>query len=71
MTEAIKRTAHRIINEIYSDLEAACAEFDEQLDAESLADSVGDRLHDELAEYGEMPYTERRAIVMSVCKQYC
>lgn len=70
MSQAIKQEAAVIINEIYSDLEAACTEMGESLDAESLADSVGDRLHDNSEEYRSMPYPQRRALVLQVCKQY-
>lgn len=64
MSQAIKQEAAVIINEIYSDLEAACAEMGESLDAESLADSVGDRMYDNSEEYRSMPYPQRRALVL-------
>ena len=60
-----------IIQEIYSDTEAACAQFGESLDAESLADGVGDRLCDTSAAYLAMPYERRRALVLKICKEYC
>lgn len=71
MSQAIKQEAAIIINEVYSDLESSLADFGETLDAESLADTVGDRLHDSSEEYRSMPYPERRALVLQVCKQYC
>lgn len=60
----------QIINDIMPDLEQACSEMGESLDAESLADAVGDRMHDNSEEYRNMPYLERRAIVLAVCKEY-
>jgi len=60
-----------IIEEVYSDLEAACAEMGETLDAESLADCVGDRMCDTSAEYRAMPYAQRRAIVLKIARLYC
>ena len=60
-----------IVQEVYMDLEAACAEFGESLDAESLADTIGDRMHDESAEYRAMPYAQRRALTLKVAQQYC
>lgn len=60
----------QIINEIMPDLEQACAEMGEGLDAGSLADAVGDRMFDDCEEYRNMPYPERRAIVLEVCKEY-
>ena len=59
-----------IISDIYLDLEAAVAECGEELDAETLADSVGDRMFDDVPEYRAMPYAERRALVLNLCKQY-
>lgn len=71
MSQNIRQEAARIINEVYSDLEGACAEMGESLDAESLADTVGDRLIDSNEEYRNMPYAQRRALVLGVCRQYC
>jgi hypothetical protein len=70
MSQAIKSAAVQIINDVHSDLVASLAECGEELDAESLADTVGDRLHDTSEEYRSMPYPERRALVVSICKQY-
>lgn len=70
MSQEIKSAAVQIINDVHSDLVAALAECGEELDAEGLADTVGDRLFDTSEEYRNMPYPERRALVLSVCKQY-
>ena len=61
----------QIINDVYSDLEAAVAECGETLDAEGLADCVGDRMHDDSAEYRAMPYAQRRAMTLRIAQQYC
>ncbi len=66
----MKQQIRNIIQEIYMDLEAACAECGEQLDAESLADAVGDRMCDESADYRAMPYAQRRNLVLTICQQY-
>lgn len=60
-----------IINEVYSDLEAACVESGEKLDAESLADCVGDRMIDCCEEYRNTPYNQRRSLVLQICREYC
>lgn len=70
MSQAIRQQAAQIINDIHADLEAACAEVGESLDAESLADSVGDRLHDTSEEYRGLPWPQRRGLVLAVCEQY-
>lgn len=59
-----------IIQEVFMDLEAACAEVGEHLDAENLADCVGDRMCDISKEYLAIPYAQRRAIVLQICKEY-
>jgi len=60
----------QIIADIHCDLFAACAEVGETLDAEGLADAVGDRMHDESEEYRNMPYEQRRAIVLRIAREY-
>lgn len=67
----MKNEMRAIIQDIYCDLEAACAECGEALDAESLADAVGDRMHDTSEEYRAMPWEQRHALTMSVCSEYC
>ena len=60
-----------IISDIYYDLKEAIESYGGgELDAESLADSVGDRLHDDCPEYRTMSYDEGRAIVLKICKEY-
>lgn len=66
----MEQQIRQIINDVYSDLEAALAECGETLCAEGLADCVGDRMHDLSEEYRSMPYPQRRALVLQVCQQY-
>ena len=60
----------QIVQDCFMDLEAACQECGEQLDAESLADFIGDRMCDESAEYRAMPYAKRRALTLKIARQY-
>ena len=66
----MEQRMREIVQEVFFDLEAACAEFGETLDAESLADTIGDRMHDESAEYRAMPWEQRRAMTLRVAQQY-
>ena len=59
-----------IINEVFYDLQQACAEVGEDLDADSLADTVCDRMFDSDPNYRNMPYDQRRALVLGICKEY-
>ena len=61
---------HAYVNDVFHDLEQACQECGESLCAEGLADAIGDHMYDISAEYRAMPYEERRAIALSVAKQY-
>ena len=56
-----------IINEVFYDLQEALGE---DLDAESLADTVADRMHDLSEDYRTAAYAERRALVLKICQQY-
>lgn len=59
-----------IINDVFYDLQQACAEVGEDLDAEGLADTVCDRMFDSDPNYRKLPYEERRALVLGICKEY-
>lgn len=59
-----------IINDVFYDLQAALAECGEEVTAEDLADTVGDRMYDLSDEYRTAPYAERRAFVLNICKEY-
>ena len=67
----MEQRIREIIAEVYSDLVKACAYVKEELDAESLADVVGDRMYDESEEYRNMPYAESRAMTLRVAELYC
>ena len=58
------------INDVFYDLEQACAESGESLCAEGLADAVGDHMYDVSAEYRAMPYDQRRAMTIRITQQY-
>lgn len=66
----MEQQIHSIIQEIFYDLQACCEEAGERLCAEGLTDAVGDRMHDDNAEYRTMPYEQRRAMVFKICRQY-
>ena len=64
----MEQQMREIVADVYWDLQEACGE---DLDAESLADCIGDRMHDLSAEYRAMPYAERRAMTLRVAGEYC
>ena len=66
----MEQVMRRFVEECFYDLQAACAECGEELDAEGLADFLGDRMHDESAEYRAMPWEQRRAMTLRVAQQY-
>ena len=66
----MEQRMREIVQEVFFDLEAACAECGEALDAESLADFIGDRMADESLEYRAMPWEQRRAMTLRVAQQY-
>ena len=57
-----------IISEVYYDLGI---DSYGRVDAETLADTVADRMHDDCPEYRNTPFKDRRALVMSICSEYC
>lgn len=67
----MEQQMREIVQEVFYDLQAACEEFGDGLDAETLADTIGDRMCDQSAEYRAMPYEQRRAITLRVAQQYC
>lgn len=67
----MQQQIRQIINDIYPDLSEAIAACGEELDAESLADSVGDRMFDTSEEYRAMPYEQRRAMTLKIAREYC
>lgn len=59
-----------IVQEVYYDLLEAVGACGEELDAETLADTIGDRMHDESPEYRSMPWEQRRALTLNIARQY-
>lgn len=66
----MEQKMREIVQEVFYDLQAACAECGEDLDAESLADTIGDRMHDLNAEYRSLPYKQRREMTLRVAREY-
>ena len=60
----------QIINEIFSDLQQACADSGEPLCAEALTDCLEDRMCDENKEYRAMPWEKRRAMTLRIAREY-
>lgn len=56
-----------IVQEVFYDLQA---ELGDDLDAECLADTIGDRMIDESAEYRALSYAQRRTLALRVAQQY-
>jgi len=61
---------HQLVNDVFYDLETACAACGEPLDAETLADTLGDHMYDISEEYRNTPWEERRAMTLHIAKQY-
>lgn len=59
-----------IVQEVYYDLLEAVGACGEELDAETLADTIGDRMYDSSTEYRNMQYDERRAITLRIAREY-
>ena len=60
----------QLINDVFYDLEQACAEGGEELDAEILADVLGDRMHDMSEEYRNTPWQKRREMTLQIAREY-
>jgi hypothetical protein len=66
----MEQRMRQLVEECFYDLEQACAEAGEPLCAEGLADFLGDRMHDESAEYRALPWEQRRAKALKVARNY-
>lgn len=66
----MEQQMREIVQEVYYDLLEAVGAVGEELDAETLADTIGDRMFDCSTEYRNMPYEERRALTLKVAKLY-
>ncbi len=66
----MEQQMREIIQQVFADVKLVCDEAGYPLDAEGLADVVGDRMHDDCVEYRNMPYLGRRALLLRVCSDY-
>ena len=58
----MEQMMRQLINDVFYDLENACREGGEELDAEILADVLGDRMCDMSEEYRNTPWQKRLQI---------
>lgn len=66
----MEQMMREIVQEVYYDLLEAVGACGEELDAETLADTIGDRMYDQSEEYRAMPWEDRRAITLRVARDY-
>ncbi len=66
----MEQMMRQLINDVFYDLEDAIAGTGEKLDAEILADVLGDRMYDHSEEYRNTPWTVRRAMTMQIASEY-
>lgn len=67
----MEQLMRQIINDVFYDLEEAIQGTGDRLDAETLADVLGDRMYDMSEEYRSTPWAERRALALQIAQQYC
>ena len=60
----MEQMMRQLINDVFYDLENACREGGEELDAEILADVLGDRMCDMSEEYRNTPWQKRLQIAL-------
>ena len=66
----MEQMMRQLINDVFYDLEDAIAGTGEALDAETLADVLGDRMYDHSEEYRNTPWAVRRAMTMQIASEY-
>lgn len=66
----MEQMMRQLINDVFYDLEQVCAESGEPLDAEILADVLGDRMCDMSEEYRNTPWQKRRAMCLQIAGEY-
>jgi hypothetical protein len=67
----MEQMMRQLINDVFYDLEeAGGAVGGEKLDAEILADVLGDRMYDMSEEYRNTPYVKRRAMCLQIASEY-
>jgi hypothetical protein len=66
----MEQQMRQLINDVFYDLEDAIAGTGEKLDAEILADVLGDRMYDESEEYRNTPWEKRREMTLQIAREY-
>jgi hypothetical protein len=66
----MEQLMRQLVNDVFYDLEQACNEAGEKLDAEILADTLGDRMYDMSEEYRKTPWEKRRAMTLRIAGEY-
>lgn len=66
----MEQMMRQLINDVFYDLEDAIAGTGEKLDAEILADVLGDRMYDNSEEYRNTPWNIRRAMTLQIASEY-
>jgi len=66
----MEQMMRQLINDVFYDLEDAIAGTGEELDAEILADVLGDRMCDMSEEYRNTPWPKRRAMCLQIAQEY-
>jgi hypothetical protein len=66
----MEQMMRQLINDVFYDLEDAIAGTGEKLDAETLADVLGDRMYDNSEEYRNTPWAVRRAMTLQIASEY-
>jgi len=66
----MEQQMRQLINDVFYDLEDAIAGTGEELDAEILADVLGDRMCDMSEEYRNTPWPKRREMCLQIAQEY-
>ena len=66
----MEQMMRQLINDVFYDMEQVCKESGEELDAEILADVLGDRMCDMSEEYRTTPWPKRRAMCLQIASEY-
>jgi hypothetical protein len=66
----MEQMMRQLINDVFYDLEDAISATGDKLDAEILADVLGDRMYDMSEEYRNTPWEKRRAMTLQIAQQY-
>lgn len=66
----MEQMMRQLVNDVFYDLEMACDEAGETLDAEILADTLGDRMYDMSEEYRNTPWEKRREMTLQIAREY-